>query len=254
MVPVKRVFDIIRNDGIFRLFAKVPGYIYRNSIRKVLPVKERAIYNGIPVNRPIVAGDALFGEEGNWYPHDFDRERYETALVKGLRTYCNEGDTVVVVGGGWGVTTTVAAKQVGTTGRVITYEGAFDQVDNTRSTAELNNVKEKVEINHAIVSESISLRGEAAGAEIVSPTELPACDVLELDCEGAELDIIKGIDITPRVILVESHGMFESSTANVRQALTDKGYTITEEAVAEADDISFCEDNDVKVLFAVKDS
>jgi hypothetical protein len=217
-------------------------------------VVDHPVYNRVPVAQQIAFDDRFLDPQKNWYPHDFDRERYQSALVDGLRTYCREGDNVVVVGGGWGVTTVVAANQVGPDGAVTTYEGALEQVENTRRTASLNGIDEYCEVRHAIVSQSISLRGGAYGAEIVDPTDLPDCDVLELDCEGAESNILTEMEMRPRVILVETHGTFGSSTDTIRHILKECGYTITDESVAEADDVAFCQENDIKVISGVRES
>lgn len=40
---------------------------------------------------------------------------------------------------------------------------------------------------------------------IVSPKELPDCDVLELDCEGSELSILQSLSIRPQLIFIEIH-------------------------------------------------
>jgi hypothetical protein len=248
-----RISDVIIDDGFTHLLRRIPGYVYRNSLRRVLPVVGNPVYNGVPVARQIVFGDRFLDPRKNWYPHDFDRERYESALVDGLRTYCREGDDVVIVGGGWGVTTVVAANQVGRKGTVTTYEGALEQVDNTRQTVSLNGVDNHCEVRHAIVSQSISLRGDGGSAEIVDPVDLPGCDVLELDCEGAESDILAEMQIRPRVILVETHGLFGSSTDTIRRTLTEQGYTITDESIAEANDVTFCEEKDIKVLCALRE-
>lgn len=44
------------------------------------------------------------------------------------------------------------------------------------------------------------------GDSKIPPSELPDCDVLAIDCDGCELDVLDGIEITPRTIIVEHHG------------------------------------------------
>ena len=48
-------------------------------------------------------------------------------------------------------------------------------------------------------------QGMADDVEVIDPADLPACDVLEMDCEGSELGILKGMQIRPRVLIVELH-------------------------------------------------
>jgi hypothetical protein len=38
----------------------------------------------------------------------------------------------------------------------------------------------------------------------VTPAELPECDVLELNCEGSEIGILRNMTIRPRAIAVET--------------------------------------------------
>lgn len=39
----------------------------------------------------------------------------------------------------------------------------------------------------------------------MSPWGIPKCDVLELDCKGVEISIIKNITSNPKVLIVELH-------------------------------------------------
>jgi len=40
---------------------------------------------------------------------------------------------------------------------------------------------------------------------IIPSNQLPDCDVLEMDCEGADTSILSNLNIRPRVIIVEIH-------------------------------------------------
>jgi hypothetical protein len=48
---------------------------------------------------------------------------------------------------------------------------------------------------------------------VISPAELPECDILELDGEGAESLILRNMTIRPRVIAVETHGVYGAPTS-----------------------------------------
>jgi hypothetical protein len=109
-----------------------------------------------------------------------------------------------------------------------------------------------VDVRHAIVGSAVELAGEADGALLVPPDEIPACDVLELDCEGAEVEVLTSLRITPRAILVETHGMLGAPTERVRGILTASGYEIVEEVIAETMLAEFCAANDVRVLVALR--
>ena len=111
---------------------------------------------------------------------------------------------------------------------------------------------DRVTVRHAIVGDARSVWGEAS-ADIVAAEALPPCDVLELDCEGAELDLIRRMTIRPRVVLVETHGIFGAPTADVGAALREAGYTVRDLGVAEPNLRASCERDDIYVLAGIRD-
>ena len=68
---------------------------------------------------------------------------------------------------------------------------------------------------------------------VVAPEALPPCDVLELDCEGAEVEILSTMTIRPRVILTETHGLYGAPTPRVVELLGKIGYRTDVLGVAE---------------------
>lgn len=217
-------------------------YGYEKYLRKLLP-RRTVSYNDIPVRASRI-GDSVIP----W--HTTDIPGYEGALVRGIRKYVENGDTVNVVGGGWGVSTVAAAKQAGEHGRVITYEGGKETVEKVEETVQLNGVGNRVTVRHAVVGNSLSLRGDGTHAKAVSPIELPDCDVLVLDCEGAEMEILEEMEIRPRAIVVETHGMFGATKTDVQNKLTSAGYDTVESTVAEERLRETCEENGIYVLFS----
>jgi hypothetical protein len=61
-------------------------------------------------------------------------------------------------------------------------------------------------VQHAVVGEAISVYGERDGhsPRILPPGELPKTDVLEVDCEGAEIGILRNMTIRPPPIAGET--------------------------------------------------
>lgn len=57
---------------------------------------------------------------------------------------------------------------------------------------------------------------------------MPDCDVLELDCEGAELGILNNINVRPRVITVEIHNGEILKADDVINTIHNIGYVIQE--------------------------
>ena len=86
----------------------------------------------------------------------------------------------------------------------------------------------------------------------MSAPQLPPCDVLELDCEGAEVDILQKMIIQPRGILVETHGLFGAPTVLVASLLQKRGYIVSDEGQAEPD--PNCTKNDIRVLLGINNS
>lgn len=233
---------VYREEGGVGLAKKGIHFGYDHLVRPSLPV-QTVLYNGVSVQASHW-GDSVMP----W--HETDIPEYEDALIRGIRDHAEKGDTVVIVGGGWGVSTVVAARQVGNTGHVITFEGSLDAVENIENTTNLNGVIDTVSIQHSVVAEAISLRGAENGAKIVAPDELPDCDILVLDCEGAERNILEEMDIRPSSIVVETHRIFGAPEVQIREQAEKLQYTIVEKSIAEKRLRSVCEENGIHVLTA----
>lgn len=204
--------------------------VYDRTIRPLLPRKVR-LYNGVGVR----AGRFLDIQE--------IESDYEAALVSGIRNSVRSDDSVIVIGGGYGVSTVVAAHQAGPQGDLLVFEGADDRVEILRETVEMNCVPATVEIRHANVGEFADpddAYGEAT-TETVPPQDLPKADVLVMDCEGAEREIVERLSHEPDQIIVETHGAWGSPTEEMKQLLENRGYQVEEVGVEDAD-------QDVKVL------
>lgn len=206
--------------------------VYDATIRTRLPRKV-VVYNGVPVRsgRLLDATDV--------------KPEYEDSLVEAMRDRIEPGDDVVIVGGGNGVSTVVARRLAGPDGTVSVYEGAAAQVELVRETLSLNQLDEDVTVHHAIVGDARALYDEPGGAKQISPTELPACGVLVLDCEGSEVKILEEADL-PETVIVETHGVFDAPTEETRELLERRGMSV----VADRTEIA---DEDVHVLTAVRE-
>lgn len=243
---LSRSATLFREDGPRELVRQSVRFCYDNILRPRLP-RSVVEYNHVKVYGARL-GDSLLP----WYTTD--NPSYEDALVSGIRRYVESGDTVVVVGGGWGVTTVVAAQQSGDDGHVITYEGAESEIAKIEETIRLNDIADRVTARHTVVAEAHALRGNMGDASIVPPDELPDCDVLVLDCEGAESAILREMAIQPQVVLVETHGMHGTPRKTIRNLLEDIGYEVANRGVAESHQREFCIDNDIYVLSGVRDT
>ena len=248
----EKVRQIINDDGMLGLSRNIVAYAYRRGVRPWLPSTGYVHYAGIPT-----AYDHKWGDDSVpslWLPHyAMDAPDYESTLISGLKEHVRFGDRVVVVGGGVGVTATVAALQVGPSGSVRCFEAAIESVEKVRRTAALNGVAEWLTVDHAVVGRPISIYGTQPSREVLAPIELPECDVLELDCEGAEVDILQTMSIHPRVILVETHGHYGAPTALVSSLLEERGYHLSCRGAAEPRVRKYCDEHDIQVVIGVLD-
>ena len=113
-------------------------------------------------------------------------------------------------------------------------------------------LEDRISVHHAIVGEDISVYGLSKAGAVVNPANIPECDVLELDCEGAEIGVLLGMTITPRFIAVETHGSLGAPTARVREVLASIGYKVEDLGWAEPRLSEICEENDIRVLVGAR--
>lgn len=253
MENLTKAIGILREGGPSELLKRGVPYAYNKYIvnaynKNIVPLLPRTntSYNGIDVNAARYF-DAIIPWRQKNEPY------YESGLVSGIEEYVREGDDVVIVGGGWGVTAVKAAQNVGSSGKVTVYEGADKQVKYVQETTKKHNVSDRVNIIHGIVGPKICLNSEEKNAARVSPEQLPECDVLELDCEGAEIEILENLTIRPRVILVESHGIHDASSSKVEGLLNELSYSVKSKEVADRGREKSCLHKDVYTLAAVQE-
>lgn len=249
---IQKALQIARESGVRGVANRAAAFAYRRGIRPWLPATGPVYYAGIPVVYDRKWGDRLVPQL--WRLEAEDAPDYESALVAGLKEHVRPGDRVVVVGGGVGVTATIAALQAGVDGRVECFEGAAEGVEKVRRTAARNGVADRVTVHHAVVARSILVYGTQPVHAVLAPSKLPECDVLELDCEGAEADILRALVIRPRVILVESHGLYGASSVLVASLLEELGYRTSQRGIAELRLQAVCEQHDIRVVLGTLDA
>lgn len=197
--------------------------LYNRFIRPYLPHKI-SVHNGVAVKDKVKLFDFT-----DIHPD------YESALVSAIRTQVEEGDSVIVVGGGLGVSTVAAVEATRREGVVETYEGSVEQYDIVNNTVSLNGVDDYANVNHAIVGSfldhSAETYGKSGNAEVVNPSSLAESDVLVLDCEGAELEILSNISHNPETVIVETHGFLDSTEQEARNVLSERGYNVINRGV-----------------------
>ena len=227
------------NDGLLKLLHQGPPYIYNQYIRRHLP-SQTVTFNGVrvPANHWL--------DQSMSFANNFsDDPNYEKALIESLKENVEPGDKVVIVGGGWGVSAVVAAKQVGERGEVVVYEGSREYVEYIKKTIDINDVSQIVSVQPKVVAHAVTLRGNEGQTGQIHPEKLPGCDVLEMDCEGAELEILRQLEMSPRLIIVETHEVYDSPEPEIRTELTRLGYEVIKRGVED-------KQNGVIVLTAIR--
>jgi hypothetical protein len=136
-------------------------------------------------------------------------------------------DRVGIIGGGPGISTIHAAWQVGEDGSVTVFEGG-NIASMIREVAQINHVDDMVQVVEAIVGEATTLyQGMADNVQLIDPAELPDFDVVEMDCEGSELGILRDLEIRPRVLIVELHpGLYDGPNEKPLTLIEEMGYEI----------------------------
>jgi hypothetical protein len=204
------------------------------------------VFNGVEVGSWRRSLDWLSPQAASWN-NAHNRPEYESACARAIRQYVSEEDCIGIIGGGWGVTAVLAASQ-GTT--VTVYEPGDMWRERVEKTININDVAESVTIQAVAVSHVEAPNEGVNYSESLSPADLPEFDFLEIDAEGAELDILSELEIRPGVITVETHGIFGCPPKQVREAITDLGYTVVDESVADSGEEEVCQEDGVKVLTA----
>jgi len=221
----QKAIQKFQEEGIASLIIGVFNFLYNRTLRRMSP-RTVVQYNKVYVRDGYVV-DRIFPFVGG------GRANYETRIVEGIRNHVKKGDSVIIVGGGFGVATVVAAQHAGEQGDVTCLEGSAEQIRKVSETLHLNNVSSRVRLRHGLVGSDYAVWGEKGDPDRITPNELPDCDVLIMDCEGAERDILNKTDIQPEIIIVETHGIYDSPKSVVCDLLEKRNFEILSTRLAD---------------------
>lgn len=188
--------------------------VYARFLRPLLP-KKTCNLSGVTTRGPF----RMFED-----PED---PTYKQCLCDAIREYVSTGDAVNIVGESRGVPTVLAAEAGGD---VTVYEASVPRYDQIQQTLGLNGCVEAVEVVHAVVGAYGDTSREEHGAEghvtKLRPQAVSDCDILVLDCDGAEYDILASMSQPPETIIVEYHGYLQSPESRMKTLLEERGYDI----------------------------
>lgn len=254
-----RARNIRQQRGIFYLIMRGFSFLYNILLWPHLPASGPIKLAGIPVAGYQRESDRIeypgMVRHKRWFdsivpwetPSNFDSSGYEKPLLRFLESQINTGDDVVIIGGGYGVSTVIAAESVGQSGSVRTYEGSVQRASLLDRTVSMNDMQHRCDTVHAIVQTNVEVIGNAQGADIIPASKLPKCDILELDCEGAELEILSELpdEYRPRGIVVETHSCFGAPESEIQDVLSRLGYEVVDRGIE-------LEEKGIVVLSAVR--
>lgn len=169
-----------------------------------------ANYHGVAVEQPVLD------------PTPRVQPEREAPLIRGIERNVRRDDHVVIVGGGYGVSTAISAWATGPDGRVDVYEGSEEWAAANRRLVERANVDERVTVHEAIVGDAVDVWGRSERAPSISPGTLDPGDLLVMDCEGAEMSILMGLSDTPRAAVVECHPDLGADDETIRRQLRER--------------------------------
>jgi len=180
---------------------------------------------------------------------------HEAAEVKFLQSIMKEGMRAVDVGASIGITAVAMAKEVGEDGEVYAFEPHpryFKILKENLSSNQLNNVKAlevaltdragKIDFYQKELSSGIAFEEGAQKLEVASTTidkflneqKVQGIDVVNMDCEGSELLVLRGAEKTLRTnkvkIFCELHHDFlrqlGQSVADIVEYLQKLGFEV----------------------------
>lgn len=188
--------------------------IYNRTIRPLTPRKE------IPISN--VPGDAT----GIGRMLDIsDSIEIKPNAIQQIRKYVDLGDSVVEVATGEGFFAAVCLTEGA---YVQTFEPQQSRIDRAKNYHHKLGFTDNIEYNHALIESTHKNFPGISAAEELSARVLPSADVLLLDCEGAELDILKQLESSYDRILVECHSDLGANPERITHLLTGSGYEVVE--------------------------
>jgi hypothetical protein len=155
--------------------------------------------------------------------------KYELGILLSHDNIYREEDVILAVGLGNGVSLIHNCKKNRNTNSFIGIDGSLEQIEISKANAKLNGVESsKFTLIEGYVGDPYNIYGKKneQSTKKIDINEFKF-DVLELDCEGSEIEILSNLIVRPRHIIVEMHPMYRDiDIDDFLQSMNNKGYKI----------------------------
>jgi len=196
---VGEALNILREDGPIILTDRVLAKIYRTTLRRLMPQVGHFNINGVAV-----PGRRLFDglTPSDWWCFPGNMSDYEHTEVEGVKQYVGGNNDVVVIGGGFGVTAVHAANN--TSGEITVIEASKQRFQNLSKTFEANGVSDQIQSLFGYLGD-LHIDLDDSDIPMIAYQDVPKADIWDMDCEGAEIEILQNLPYNPSTILIETH-------------------------------------------------
>ena len=205
----------------FKVVNKIPRIMFRY---KSISTNKQLAYKYFPLpTRPSTILNFLriifFGDPNNY--------RDELGILLSHDDIYKEEDIILAVGVGSGISLIHNCKKDRAPGSFIGIDGSKDQIEIAKDNTRLNGVDStKFKLIEGFVGKPTNLYGSKnqQSSKIIDINQFDF-DILELDCEGSEIEILRDLTARPRHIIVEMHPIFRNIDIYVfLDSMRNKGY------------------------------
>lgn len=207
----------------FKVINSIPRIIFSymsRSTNKQLVIKQFVFPSRLSTISTFVR-DFLFNDQIEY--------KNELGILLSHDDIYSKDDIILAVGVGSGISLIHNCAKPRSKRSFIGIDGSIEQIEIAKANAELNGIDfSKFELIEGYAGLPMNVYGEynQQSKKNIDINKM-RFDVLELDCEGSEIEILRNLTVHPRHIIVEMHPMFRDF--NIDEFLEDmenKGYNL----------------------------
>jgi hypothetical protein len=220
----------------FKVVNKIPRIMLR--YKSISTSKQLAYkYFSLPARPSTILNflrNILFGDPNNF--------RDELGILLSHDDIYKEEDIILAVGVGSGISLIHNCKKDRGPGSFIGIDGSKDQIEIAKDNARLNEADfSKFILIEGFVGKPTNVYGSEnqKSTNTVDINKLDF-DVLELDCEGSEIEILEELTARPRHIIVEMHPVYRGiDIVDFLEMMKSKGYILADIYTVNGDVVIF---------------